>query len=67
MEIAMSTARTGSLKINCFVPGTRIPIISDNESIKNEKGILNNAWHIASEIKSYLESLGFTGKFINII
>jgi hypothetical protein len=59
--------KPGSLKINCFVPGTRIPIVSDNESIKTEKGILNNAWHISSEIKSYLESLGFAGKFINII
>jgi len=59
--------KPGSLKIGCYVPGTRIPIISDDESIKNEKGILNNAWHISSEIKSYLESLGFIGKFINII
>lgn len=59
--------KPGSLKIGCFIPGTRIPIISDNESIKNEKGILNNAWHISFEIESYLRNLGFVGKFINII
>ena len=60
--------KPGSIKIGNYVPGTRIPIRSDNDlDIQNEKGILNNAWHISTEIESYLKSLGFNGEFINII
>lgn len=61
--------KPGSLKIGNYVPSTRIPIVSDNElkNIPDKKGILNNAWHISSEIESYLNKLGFQGKFINII
>jgi hypothetical protein len=60
--------KPGSIKTGNYVPGTRIPIKSDNDlDIQNEKGILNNAWHISTEIESYLKNLGFQGKFINII
>jgi SAM-dependent methyltransferase len=60
--------KPGSIKTNHYVPGTRIPIIEDNVlEIKNEKGLLNNAWHISTEIKTYLEKLGFKGKIIDII
>jgi SAM-dependent methyltransferase len=60
--------KPGSVKIGHYVPGTRIPIYSDDTlDIKNEKGILNNAWHISTEIESYLRNLGFQGEFINII
>jgi SAM-dependent methyltransferase len=61
--------KPGSLKIGYYVPGTRIPIVSDDEmgdiSIKN--GLLNNAWHISTEIGTYLRKLGFNGEIINII
>jgi SAM-dependent methyltransferase len=61
--------KPGSLKIGYYVPGTRIPIVSDDEmgdiSIKN--GLLNNAWHISTEIETYLRKLGFNGEIINII
>ena len=60
--------KPGSVKVGHYVPGTRIPIKSDDAlDIQNEKGILNNAWHISTEIENYLKSLGFKGKFINII
>lgn len=60
--------KPGSMKIGNYVPGTRIPIKSDDYlDIQNEKGILNNAWHISTEIESYLRNLGFKGNFINII
>ena len=60
--------KPGSVKVGHYVPGTRIPIKSDDAlDIQNEKGILNNAWHISTEIESYLKNLGFKGKFINII
>jgi hypothetical protein len=43
--------------------------VSDDEmgdiSIKN--GLLNNAWHISTEIETYLRKLGFNGEIINII
>lgn len=61
--------KPGSLKIGYYVPGTRIPIVSDDEmgdiSIKTE--LLNNAWHISTEIETYLRKLGFNGEIINII
>ena len=62
--------KPGSKKIGHFVPGTQIPIISDNElfsNIKDHKFILNLAWHIPNEIKSYLIAKGYNGQLINII
>jgi len=62
--------KPGSMKIGHYVPGTRIPILSDDDLFavdnKNED-ILNFAWHIPTEIKSYLTSNGYSGKVINIL
>ena len=62
--------KPGSKKIGHFAPGSNIPIVSDNElfdKIKNFKCILNLAWHIPTEIKSYLISKGFEGVLVDII
>ena len=62
--------KPGSPKIGHFVPGTRIPIKSDKElleKIEKYNVILNNAWHISTEIEKYLRNVGFSGKIINII
>jgi SAM-dependent methyltransferase len=62
--------KPGSPKIGHFVPGTRIPIRSDEEllqQIEKYNVILNNAWHISTEIEKYLRNVGFSGKIINII
>jgi len=62
--------KPGSMKIGNFVPSTRIPIKSDNELFKNitkKKVIINLAWHISGEIKSYLKKNEFKGKIINIL
>ena len=62
--------RPGSLKINHFVPGTRIPIKCEKDLFdKKEKysHILNLAWHISDEIKSYMKENNFDGKVIDII
>ena len=61
--------KPGSLKIGYYVPGTRIHIVSDDEmgDISIKSGLLNNAWHISTEIKTYLKKLGFNGEIINII
>lgn len=62
--------KPGSMKIGHYVPGTRIPIISDDELFHSKDKpafILNLAWHISKEIKSYLRSNGFDGKIIDIL
>lgn len=60
--------KPGSVKVGHYIPGTLIPIKDDSAlDIQNEKGILNNAWHISTEIKNYLKNLGFKGEIINII
>ena len=61
--------KPGSMKIGCYLPGTRIPIKSDNElfSLSDQsKPILNLAWHIPNEIKAYLLANGYRGNVINI-
>ena len=60
----------GSMKIGNYVPGTRIPILSDQilfESSFIDRTILNLAWHIKEEIENYLFENGFRGRVINIM
>ncbi len=63
--------KPGSLKIDHYVPGTRIPIISDDELLNDEdsldKPLLNLAWHISDEIHNYLLKAGFSGRIIDIL
>jgi len=53
--------KPNSKKIGYYVPGTKIPILSDNllfKKIKQKKIsiIINLAWHLSKEIKNYLRS-----------
>ena len=53
--------KPNSKKIGHYVPGTKIPILSDNllfKKIKQRKIniIINLAWHLSKEIKNYLRS-----------
>ena len=69
-EISCVYEKPGSAKIGNYVPGTKIPIRSDEKLFKNlpkQKIIINLAWHIPKEIKNYLKSFGFKGKLINIV
>lgn len=62
--------KPGSMKIGHYVPGTRIPILSDEDFFSTKEKpsfILNFAWHISSEIKTYLLGNGFEGKVIDIL
>ena len=62
--------KPGSMKIGHYLPGTRIPIKSDEElfdKLADEKIILNLAWHIKSEIKEYLQEHNFSGEILNIL
>jgi SAM-dependent methyltransferase len=61
--------KPGSGKIGCFVPATRIPILSDDDfpATDRSRPLINMGWHIASEIETYLRGRGFAGDIINII
>ena len=62
--------KPGSLKIGHYVPGTRIPILSDEEffvSQDNKQPLLNLAWHIPEEIHSYMRKQGYSGPIIDIM
>lgn len=68
--IAEIYEKPGSKKIGHYVPGTRIPIRSDDELFKlapKPARIVNLAWHISNEIRAYLQANGFTGEVIDIV
>jgi len=69
-KISAAYEKPGSMKIGHYLPGTRIPILSDEDLYKtlaDEKVILNLAWHIKNEIASYLTGKGFKGEMINVL
>jgi hypothetical protein len=69
-KISAVYEKKGSMKIGNFLPGTRIPIYSDDDLFKlqdQNEPILNLAWHISDEIKSYLSQNAYTGTVIDII
>lgn len=62
--------KPGSLKIGYYLPGTRIPIGSDDELFNlpdKTKPLLNLAWHIPGEIRSYVIEHGYTGPVIDVL
>jgi len=61
--------KPGSMKLGHFVPGTRIPIVSDDEFAgrkSKDAPLLNFAWHISTEIHQYMRSSGFNGEIVDI-
>jgi len=69
-QISAAYEKPGSAKIGHYIPGTRIPIHSDDvfpiDGSENV-AVLNLAWHIADEIKNYLRQRGYVGAVIDII
>jgi SAM-dependent methyltransferase len=62
--------KPGSLKIGHYLPGTRIPIVSDEElfAVRDQTApLINLAWHIPGEIRSYLTMNGYTGPVVDIL
>ncbi len=62
--------KPGSLKIGYYLPGTKIPIKSDEEMydlVDKTKPIVNLAWHIPTEIHNYLKKHQYTGPIIDIL
>jgi hypothetical protein len=68
-EIECVYEKPGSLKIGHYLPGTRIPIRTDDElflRLPETKVLLNLAWHIPMEIDAYLKKQGFKGQLVHI-
>jgi SAM-dependent methyltransferase len=62
--------KPGSLKIGHYLPGTRIPIRSDDELFALAPAppvVLNLAWHISAEIRAYLREHGYEGEVVDIL
>ena len=58
------------MKIGHYLPGTRIPIRSDDElfALSNKPPVLLNlAWHISDEIRQYLNEHGYHGQVVDIL
>ena len=58
-----------SNKVGNYAPGTKIPIISDVglKKIDRKVPIINLAWHINKEIKTYLKKNFINNKIIDIL
>jgi hypothetical protein len=55
----------GSHKINCYMPGTKIPVLEETKMLlKKADYLILFSWHIAKELINNLKKLGFKGKFI---
>jgi SAM-dependent methyltransferase len=65
-EIVAVHEKPGSIKIGHYVPGTRIPIVSDEvlfASGNQGKPLLNLAWHI----RQYLAEHGYNGPVFDVL
>lgn len=68
--ISVVYEKPGSMKIGHYLPGTRIPICSDDDLLNlpdKTLPLLNLAWHIPHEIRSYMSEKGYAGKIIDIL
>ncbi len=68
--VAAVYEKPGSMKIGHYLPGTRIPIRSDEELfplLPTIPVLLNLAWHIPHEIHGYLKGRGYSGPIIDIV
>jgi hypothetical protein len=61
--------QTKSNKVGNYVPGTKIPIVSDIglKKINRKIPIINLAWHINKEIKTYLKKNFINNNIIDIL
>jgi hypothetical protein len=69
-SVAAVYEKPGSMKIGNYLPGTRIPIRSDEELFAmpdQRQMLLNLAWHIPKEIRDYLSAHGYQGEVVDIL
>jgi len=60
----------GSLKVNNYAPGTRIPILPEAELYgldDQSLDILNLAWHIPAEVRRNLSNNGYAGSVLDVL
>lgn len=60
--------RPGSMKLGHYVPGTRIPIVSEDVLFAkdSDRPCINFAWHISREITDYMKAKGYRGPIVDI-
>jgi hypothetical protein len=69
-EVLAVYEKPGSLKIGNYVPGTRIPILSDKDLFDlpdQTQPVLNLAWHIPQEIRRYMNEHQYRGPIIDVL
>jgi SAM-dependent methyltransferase len=67
-DVSQVFEKPASIKVGHYIPGTRIPILSDDAFDAAKTPVLvNMAWHIAAEITNYMRSRGYQGEIIDII
>lgn len=61
--------KPGSMKIGHYLPGTRIPIYSDDDLFAGDlsEPLVNLAWHISREIRTYLAAHDYSGPIVDIL
>lgn len=60
--------KPGSMKVGHYLPGTQIPIESDESfDVSDKTPIINLAWHISDEIHRYMRTNHFEGEIIDIL
>ncbi|RYD82915.1 MAG: DUF1698 domain-containing protein [Verrucomicrobiaceae bacterium] len=66
--IGQTFERTGSMKIDHYIPGTRIPIRDEAAYFAKPDApvIVNLAWHIKNEIHAFMRQHKHTGEIIEI-
>lgn len=67
--VSAAYEKPGSMKVGHYIPGTRIPILSDDDFAQRpskEAPLLNLAWHISAEITGYMRKQGFEGQIVDI-
>jgi SAM-dependent methyltransferase len=68
--ISVVHEKPGSMKIGHYVPGTHIPIGSDDELLAladKSQPLVNLAWHISKEIRGYMARQNYTGPIIDVL
>ncbi|MGB3024333.1 class I SAM-dependent methyltransferase [Paradevosia shaoguanensis] len=67
--VSAAYEKPGSMKVGHYIPGTRIPILSDDDFARRpskETPLLNLAWHISAEITGYMRKQGFEEQIVDI-
>ena len=69
-QVAATYEIKGSIKTGSYIPGTRIPILPEQElftQAERPQVVLNLAWHIEQDVKENLSKYEYTPQIINIL